>query len=128
MNTPLKFFRQSIPIAGRLRFARATVLSLAAFVGGGQSLQAQNEMATAEMTDTAAGGGVYNYSILLQNTGPTTIGTFWYAWIPGQYYLPTAPVSVQPPAGWTYSIVNPGGAGASILYYANSTTTYLHSG
>ena len=80
------------------------------------------------MTDTASGGGLYNYSILLQNTGTTAIGTFWYAWIPGQFYLPGTPTNIQPPPGWFYSIVNSGGADASILYSANSTTSYLQPG
>ncbi|MFO1477856.1 MAG: PEP-CTERM sorting domain-containing protein [Verrucomicrobiota bacterium] len=89
---------------------------------------AQNELADATMTSNAGAGGLYNYSIALQNTGPTTIGTFWYAWIPGQFYLPTAPASVTAPAGWTFSIVNPGGGASSILFYANSTINFLQPG
>jgi hypothetical protein len=47
-------------------------------------------------------GSDYTYDITLNNTGTTTIGTLWYAWIPGEDYLPVAPSSHSGPAGWAF--------------------------
>jgi hypothetical protein len=57
-------------------------------------------------------GGDYSYTIALTNSSQSTspIGTFWFAWAPGQDYLATMPISVNAPAGWTYQI-NSGGSG-----------------
>ena len=44
--------------------------------------------------------GLYDYSLELNNTGATTIGTFWFAWVPGGDFLNPAPANVKDPAGW----------------------------
>ncbi len=77
---------------------------------------------TASITFT--GTGPYQYFITLTNTGTGPIGTFWFAWVPGQNYLATSPTSVQDPTGWTHSITPPGG-GFAIEWVA---TTPLASG
>ncbi len=56
--------------------------------------------ATATLTDTQTASGAYNYTVNLNNTGTTTIGTFWFAWIPGAGFLPTVPTNISSPAGW----------------------------
>lgn len=72
------------------------------------------------------GAGVYNYDIHLTNTGSTTIGTFWYAWNPGQDYLPTKPSQVMAPTGWSDAITHIGqGDGYAIEFTANSSANYL---
>lgn len=43
---------------------------------------------------------VYNYNITLTNTGTVNLGTFWFAWIPGENFLPTNPSAVASPTGW----------------------------
>jgi hypothetical protein len=45
-------------------------------------------------------GANYNYTITLHNTGTTNVGTFWFAWIPGQDYMLNNPISVSNPTGW----------------------------
>ncbi len=55
--------------------------------------------ASGVMTATPDGAD-WKYSIMLTDTGTTTIGTFWYSWIPGQGYLPTLPSDFTAPAGW----------------------------
>ena len=67
--------------------------------------------------------GQFQYNITLQNTGTTDLGSFWFSWVPGIDFLPTAPDSVQSPAGWTaYVINNPyfDGDGYSIQWVANT--------
>ena len=50
-----------------------------------------------------ADGANFDYTIHLTNfaTSTDSIQTFWYAWVPGKDFLPTSPISVTPPAGWT---------------------------
>lgn len=66
--------------------------------------------ASATLSDTQPTPGVWNYSITLNNTGTTTIGTFWFAWIPGAGFLTTAPSSISSPAGWNAVSTNAGDA------------------
>jgi hypothetical protein len=49
-----------------------------------------------------ADNGHFDYSIVLTNSSPTeSIQTFWFAWVPGEDFLPTVPLSVTPPPDWT---------------------------
>ena len=66
--------------------------------------------ATATLTDTQTASGAYNYTVNLNNTGTTNIGTFWFAWIPGAGFLPTAPTNITSPAGWNEVSTNAGHA------------------
>jgi hypothetical protein len=66
--------------------------------------------AAATFTDTLAAPGKYQYQLTLSNTGSTTVGTYWFAWIPGAGFLAAAPSDVTSPAGWTDNVTNSGGA------------------
>ena len=79
--------------------------------------------ATATLSETQASAGVYNYALTLNNTGTTSIGTFWFAWVPGAGFLTTTPSSISSPAGWTEINTN---AGDAIQW--TSTTSLLGRG
>jgi hypothetical protein len=66
--------------------------------------------ATATYTYDEVSPGVYDYSFTLDNTGTTTIGTFWFSWVPGAGFLSAAPSSVNSPVGWTDTVTNSGKA------------------
>ncbi|MDG3005118.1 PEP-CTERM sorting domain-containing protein [Paludisphaera mucosa] len=53
-------------------------------------------------------GSNYDYTIVLTNSAASTVnvGTFWFAWIPGQDYLKTSPSSITSPAGWSSAITH----------------------
>jgi Bacterial Ig-like domain (group 3) len=57
----------------------------------------------ADFTSTPNGAD-FNYTITLNNTGTTNIGTFWFAWIPGQDYMANNPISVANPTGWISAV------------------------
>jgi hypothetical protein len=63
-----------------------------------------SESATAQLALVSTTGTqanpVYNYDITLANTGTTNIGTFWFAWIPGDDFLPSVPSAESSPSGW----------------------------
>jgi hypothetical protein len=48
----------------------------------------------------------FRYTIDLKDTGSTNIGTFWYAWVPGQDFLGASPTNVISPTGWNASITH----------------------
>ena len=75
--------------------------------------------ATATISSTPNSGGGYHYELVLNNTGSTTIGTFWFAWIPGANYMQATPTNLVAPANWQANPVNSGGS--SIQYVANSS-------
>lgn len=66
----------------------------------------------------APSGASTAYDITLRNTGTTTIGTLWYAWIPGQDYLPIAPSAIVSPAGWTFTQTTSAGFGYGLRWVA----------
>lgn len=63
-------------------------------------------LATATYTDSMVSPGVFQYDLTLNNTGTTTIGTFWFSWIPGAGFLPVAPTDVMSPSGWNDVLTN----------------------
>ena len=69
-------------------------------------------LASATYTATQSTPGVYNYSLTLNNTGTTNIGTFWFSWVPGAGFLSPVPVagSISSPTGWTFTATNAGAA------------------
>ncbi len=86
--------------------------------------------ASGVISSTAAGAG-FNYTINLANSSSSNagIGTFWYAWVPGQDFLATRPTSVSPPPGWTDNITNMGaGDGFAIQFLADSPANDVKPG
>ena len=59
---------------------------------------------------SAAEGSHFDYTMKLTNSSSSNagIGTFWYAWVPGEDFLATSPISVSPPVGWTDTITHSG--------------------
>jgi len=93
MKVIYKSFRTGLPLLGVLialtaNYSRAGII------------------ATATFTDTQPSPGVFQYDITLNNTGTTTIGTFWFSWIPGAGFLSSAPNSILSPTGWSDVVTN----------------------
>jgi len=89
------------------------------------------------MAETASGSIAVNqidsshwqYTITLDDTGSTTIGTFWFAWVPGKDFLATPPGSITAPAGWTDTITHGGSSdGYAIRWVASSPSSYIQPG
>lgn len=87
------------------------------------------ETASATVSATPMSGGVNQYQLTLKDTGTTTIGTFWFAWIPGDNFLPVSPTNITSPAGWT-DMITPGGpsGGYGILWQTSSPASDLSAG
>ena len=66
-------------------------------------------------------GSNFNYAITLTNSSSSTdnLGTFWFAWEPGEDLLATSPISEATPSGWTGMVTHIGaGDGYGIEWVA----------
>src|SRR5665213_980391 len=85
-----------------------------------------SESATAQLSlSSTAGSGsaaVYHYSITVNDTGTTNIGTFWFGWVPDEDFLPSAPSAIGDPSGWTHTITGSNNStdGSAIEWVASS--------
>jgi hypothetical protein len=83
--------------------------------------------ATLALQSTTGKGAntIYNYDLTLTNTGPTSIGTFWFSWIPDEDFLRTMPTSVSDPTGWSNTITHETASkdGFAIRWVAGTTAS-----
>lgn len=105
-NTVLRIFTGFLAVAGMITLVHA-----------------QGELASGTLT--GSGSGLYIYSLTFSDAAgaASPVGSIWYAWIPGEFYLPGTPTSASAPAGWTASIVN-----NSIQYVADSAADDITAG
>ena len=98
---------------------KLAVLALGVGMGLSSHAFAEGISASATFTETpdASMAGVNDYSITLDNTGTTTIGTFWFGWVPGNGFLSATPTDIGTPAGWTEMTTN---GGAAIQFVTSS--------
>jgi hypothetical protein len=78
-----------------IRVALAIAAALAA-----SNISSHAQSATATISDVAAGGGVFDYTIILRNTGTTSLDAFWYAWTLGGNNLTAAASNPGSSLGW----------------------------
>lgn len=104
------------------KYSKKLLLFVAVFIAVAASIRADGLNASATYTDHLVSPGVYQYDLTLKNTGTTTIGTFWFSWIPGAGFMSATPTNVISPAGWADMITN---GGASIQW---TTASLLASG
>jgi hypothetical protein len=88
-------------LTSRSTAAKSTLLGLWLLVGAAVSALAQGQMASG--TISGSGSGPYTYSLTFSNSASSTspIGSVWYSWVPGSFFLPGDPTSETAPAGWT---------------------------
>jgi hypothetical protein len=88
------------------------------------SSQAQNVQVTDSLTAVAAAGGVFDYTLQLNNTGGEAIQSLWLGWVPGSFNIAN-PTSAGNNLGWT-SVLD----GSSIQYGGTAGTALAagHSG
>jgi hypothetical protein len=85
-----------------------------------------SESASAQLSLTSTTGTmaspVYHYDIDVMNTGTTNIGTFWFSWLPGADFLPSAPLSQASPTGWASALTGSNDTfdGTAIQWIASS--------
>jgi len=111
--------------------ATRLALALAAgLVASTVSSQAQSAMAT--ISETGGGGGTFDYTISLENTGTQSLNSFWYGWTPGVFDLPLGSVAsgttvTSSSLGWVATIDNTG-SGDSIQWQNTASAPSLTGG
>jgi hypothetical protein len=112
-------------------------LALAVAVGlMASAVDSRAQSATATISGVAAGGGVFDYTITLQNTGTTSLDSFWYAWTQSGNNLSAAASNPGSSLGWVDTALegntsiswedsssNPLAAGQSATFTFDSTET-----
>jgi hypothetical protein len=86
----------NLPKLISIRFALVVAAGLAV-----STVSSQAQSATATISGVAAGGGVFDYTITLQNTGTTLLDSFWYAWTTSGNNLSVGITSPGSSLGWT---------------------------
>jgi hypothetical protein len=97
------------------RFAIAVAAGLAA-----TTVSSHAQSATATISGLAAGGGVFDYTITLKNTGTTSLDSFWYAWTLGGNNLSAAISNPGSSLGWVDTALE---GNTSISWEGNSGNT-----
>ena len=92
-------------------------------LGTTASVYAQGQIASGIVS--GSGTGPYGYSLTFSDAANATapIGSVWYAWVPGGFFLPSTPTSASAPVGWTATI-----SSTSIQYVANSAANDITAG
>ena len=97
--------------------AAAAALTVLLATTAGTTALAQGQLGFGTVSSSGTGPYVYNLSFSDGAGDTSPIGSVWYAWIPGFFYLPGTPTSASAPVGWT-AVVD----GASVQYVATSST------
>lgn len=101
---------------------KPSLLLLSALIWSGTpSLFASGIDATSTYTDSLVSPGDFQYDLTLNNTGTTTIGTFWFSWVPGDNFMPVSPASITSPAGWQEFITSGGPSGGFAIQWTAKT-------
>jgi hypothetical protein len=102
---------------------RKVLLSAMLAIGTAGSIHAQGQIGNG--TIGGSGSGPYTYSLSFGDAAGATspIGSVWYSWIPGQFFLPGVPTSASAPAGWTANIFS-----QSVQFVANSAADDIQPG
>jgi len=111
-----------------LRLSSLSSVRLVLALTAGLAVSAVNSraqiFASAQITAAPLGGGVYNYTLALDNTGSSPLETFWFAW--DAYYnydfMSVSPTSITDPSGWGYAVTYNYYYGGYGIEFSTSTT------
>jgi hypothetical protein len=84
--------------------ATRILLGFVLAVGIATFAHAQGQIASGTIGSSGAGPYTYNLTFSDSASATSPVGSVWYSWIPGQFFLPGTPTSASAPAGWTATI------------------------
>jgi hypothetical protein len=110
-------------LAGFITAAGSVLPALMLAIATATSAHAQGQIASGLISGT--GNGPYDYTLTFDNAAnaASPIGSIWYAWVPGSFYLPGTPIGVSAPPGWGAAI-----SGNSIQWVADSAVDDITPG
>jgi hypothetical protein len=80
-----------------------------------------SEMASATVIASQVSPGENQYSVTVNDTGATTVGTLWFSWVPGDNFMPVAPTNVMNATGWQNTITSGGPSGGFAIQWTAVT-------
>ena len=86
------------------------------------------EAASATFTSTQLSATSWQYDLTLTDTGTTPVGTFWFAWVPGENFMTTAPSSTASPSGWTAKTTHGGATDGYAVQWVAGASSRLAPG
>jgi hypothetical protein len=104
----------------KLSFVRVPLAIAAALALSATTSRAQVNV-TATLTDVPASGGVYDYTLTLNNAGPEAVESLWLGWIPGSFNVAN-PTSAGNTLGWADVL------DGSSIQFGGTSGTALHAG
>jgi hypothetical protein len=103
--------------------AARILLGFVLAAGTVNTIRAQGQVASGTLESSGSGPFVFDLSFADAAGATSPIGSVWYAWIPGHFYLPGVPTSATAPAGWTATV-----SGDSIQFVADSPANDIAPG
>ena len=100
------------------RTTTGLILAMASVVAA-STASSHAQSASATISGVAAGGGVYDYTVVLQNTGTLSLNSFWYGWTQLGNNLPSDPTTPANSLGWANTL------DSNSIKWVNSTGTAL---
>ena len=112
------------------QFSRVMAFCVAALLGLAEIATAQTPPAASASIQATSTGPANTYSLTLSDSisSSSPVGTFWFAWIPGEDLLSASPTNVTSPSGWQAFVEGGYYGGYSIEWYALSPSSYLPAG
>jgi hypothetical protein len=107
----------SLAAATRILLGSVLAFGTATFV------HAQGQIASG--TISGSGSGPYTYDLTFSDdaSASSPIGSVWYSWVPGLFFLPGTPTGASAPAGWSATVF-----ANSVQYVANSPANDIAAG
>jgi hypothetical protein len=102
---------------------KKSLLTLSLMGSAAASLLGQGTLPTGTIGNTGTGPYTYNLTFSDPASATSPIGSIWYAWVPGFFYLPGTPTSASAPAGWTATVF-----ANSVQFVANSVANDIAIG
>lgn len=102
----------------------AFVLGGLYMLGSAGPLNAQGLLVDAQINGQTAGGGLYDYTITLNNEAgsASSLETFWYSWVPGANFLPSNPTTISAPSGWAAAVTHVSAGDGYGIQFTTSTS------
>lgn len=116
-------YPSSTPSTQRVTSTTRILLGLMLAASTTASVHAQGQMPSG--TISSSGSGPFTYSLTFSDSAAATkpIGSVWYAWVPGSFFLPGTPTGASAPSGWTATV-----SGDSVQFVANSAANDITAG
>jgi hypothetical protein len=105
--------------------AAATRILLGSVLAFGTAtfVHAQGQIASGTISGSGSGPYTYDLTFIDDASASSPIGSVWYSWVPGLFFLPGTPTSASAPAGWSATVF-----ANSVQYVANSPANDIAAG